>query len=343
MMLVDDFKGLWIKGFFGYLIGLELALISYSAGQQIAILIHRYTNPFHAKEADVMKKAPETHIYHHRELPDFERQYLSSILEKEYTERLRKDFPQLIEKLNEWKESTSDHRKPFGPLIEELKEIECVCIAQKCDKDIRHDLREVAEQTGWNIDALQEYMLLKRSASAPSKNDPKLTYSSSIHLSSLIIVLTLVILILILILPKLETGMNHDYKNFYVFCLAIILGPFGAITRWLLSKYNGSLKAELKWVPIGTFAANFLASVISIVIGGVIANSDISISDTTECVLRAISVGAVGSTSTVSSFVAEINKLMVSFPIHLWSYSYVFVTLVTCCMICSLIYYVLSV
>lgn len=40
---------------------------------------------------------------------------------------------------------------------------------------------------------------------------------------------------------------------------ALLLAPFGAVLRWLLSGYNSRLPRPLHWFPAGTFAANMLA------------------------------------------------------------------------------------
>ena len=335
MMLVDDFNGLWMKVLFAYIIGLELAMASYATGQQLAILIHRHTNPYHAKEADKIKGSPESHV-HHGELPDFERQYLSSILELEYIDKVREEFPQLLEKLELWKQSTSNHRKPFGPLINDLKEIENILIVRKDKDEVRNDLRDIAEQSGWELKSLEDYVKLRQSASIFCEQSDE---HSVKHIALLGIFIASLTATLVCKLPDVRTVAN---QNLYVYCLAAILGPFGAIIRWLLSKYNGRLqKSNLQWVPIGTLSANFLASIISILIGGLVSRQDIGLSDKSVYILRAVSAGTIGSISTVSTFVAEISKLMVSFPIHLWAHIYAFVTIAFCCAFCSIIYYCL--
>ena len=49
--------------------------------------------------------------------------------------------------------------------------------------------------------------------------------------------------------------------------LALLLGPFGCVLRWLLSQYNYRLPGAARWLPAGTLAANMLGCLTDAVVG----------------------------------------------------------------------------
>lgn len=49
--------------------------------------------------------------------------------------------------------------------------------------------------------------------------------------------------------------------------LALLLGPFGCVLRWLLSQYNYKLPGAARWLPAGTLAANMLGCLTDFVLG----------------------------------------------------------------------------
>lgn len=78
-------------------------------------------------------------------------------------------------------------------------------------------------------------------------------------------------LILILILGLLwgsilKALVNEDFETAgseAQFFLACMVGPFGVWIRWFLARFNGrgiGKHGKLKWIPLGTLAANVLAA-----------------------------------------------------------------------------------
>jgi fluoride ion exporter CrcB/FEX len=92
--------------------------------------------------------------------------------------------------------------------------------------------------------------------------------------------------------------------------IAILLGPPGALLRFRLSQYNGSLKA-LKWFPLGTFAANMIACVVDYAIRAGLERAPQQLPFTHEALLTGIMLGFCGSLSTVSTWVVEVGGLRV--------------------------------
>jgi len=93
--------------------------------------------------------------------------------------------------------------------------------------------------------------------------------------------------------------------------MSSLLSPFGTVLRWKLSKLNAARGPweALSWVPWGTFAANMIAVVISLVMEGLelrYVHPGINGYEWLVAVLPAIETGFAGSLSTVSTFVKEI-------------------------------------
>ncbi|KAL0911018.1 hypothetical protein M5K25_019119 [Dendrobium thyrsiflorum] len=94
-----------------------------------------------------------------------------------------------------------------------------------------------------------------------------------------------------------------------VLWLGCLVGPIGVWARWYLARLNGQglgKKGYLKWLPIGTLLANFLAACI------MAALSTISKAvNTKRCtiILTGVQFGFLGCLSTVSTFVAEVYAM----------------------------------
>jgi fluoride exporter len=128
---------------------------------------------------------------------------------------------------------------------------------------------------------------------------------------------------------------------------AMMFAPIGALLRWHFSQYNGGggglhvlkyLGGAGSWFPYGTFYANVIGCVVSIVTvaleykfeqRGVNAFWTIG-------TLRAIRVGFAGSLTTVSTFVAEVSNFMRTKTDH--AYPYIITSLGTCGIIGTVIY-----
>lgn len=91
------------------------------------------------------------------------------------------------------------------------------------------------------------------------------------------------------------------WRKFYA---AVLLAPLGAVVRWQLAALNGR-----SWFPIGTFAANMFACIISFAAQGV--ESRWTIAADYRIILFAVRTGFAGSLSTVSTWVVEVGILTV--------------------------------
>lgn len=108
---------------------------------------------------------------------------------------------------------------------------------------------------------------------------------------------------------------------------ALLLAPFGAVLRWLLSGYNSRLPRPLHWFPAGTFAANMLACGIDYVLMAVTVHARLGYWPLV--LLPAVRVGFSGALSTVSTFVAEVHGQLKLLPDRLYGYMYTFASLAT--------------
>ena len=92
----------------------------------------------------------------------------------------------------------------------------------------------------------------------------------------------------------------HYYRQVWIAC---ILAPLGTLLRWKLSKWNGHSS-----FPLGTFVANFIASIISAAITAwvIVESRDVNATYNWELpTMQAISLGFTGCLSTVSTFAKE--------------------------------------
>mmetsp|Transcript_31846 Transcript_31846/g.97316 ORF Transcript_31846/g.97316 Transcript_31846/m.97316 type:complete len:285 (-) Transcript_31846:120-974(-) len=109
-------------------------------------------------------------------------------------------------------------------------------------------------------------------------------------------------------------------------CVAVLLAPVGALLRWRLSKalngrYTRAIGARglavvfsnCSGVPIGTLAANLLASILAALLLATVdsgAADGRSLSWRSEAALRGIVIGFCGCLSTVSTFINEVQVLL---------------------------------
>lgn len=104
--------------------------------------------------------------------------------------------------------------------------------------------------------------------------------------------------------------------------LAICVGPFGALLRWYLSLYNG--KSMCKRFPLFTFLPNVVASCLNCameIVGSVVYQGSASAyQDFIMWGQGCIMVGFLGSLSTVSTWVNELDNL--SSKRLYWAYRY---------------------
>ena len=72
-----------------------------------------------------------------------------------------------------------------------------------------------------------------------------------------VLVLLILCTALFATLAGVDSRQSHYLRRAQWF--AILLGPFGAVMRWQLSKLNFKLPGRAQWFPAGTFAANMIA------------------------------------------------------------------------------------
>ncbi|KAK8961811.1 hypothetical protein KSP40_PGU011972 [Platanthera guangdongensis] len=129
--------------------------------------------------------------------------------------------------------------------------------------------------------------------------------------------LQLMVIILMLVIWVSLSGLScilavkkmDNLTNGAVLWLGCLLGPFGVWARWYLSRLNGQglgIKGSLKWLPIGTLLANFLAAFLMAALS-TISNAV----NTKRCriIVSGVQFGFLGCMSTVSTFVAEVYAM----------------------------------
>ena len=117
----------------------------------------------------------------------------------------------------------------------------------------------------------------------------------------------------------------HEIQFYRQMILMSLLAPFGALLRWKLSIWNNSKHCvrRLHWLPWGTFSANMLGAIISILCTAFLdRHNDYIFEPWVEALIVAVKVGFAGSLSTVSSLVKEMANLSETFSGHAKSYTY---------------------
>jgi fluoride ion exporter CrcB/FEX len=327
---------------------METAIGSFVAGKSVARRLHQMVNPVLAEEAAAMKQRAEEGVYLNPKLPDFERRFLPNLQmgvrgEKNYGELLPVGH---INALERWRESTKEARRVRHVQLEALKYIENTVLVD--GMPVPPDAVSIAKTNGWDISALEAWV-----ASSRNRGDrlPSLSSASMIDLTKggvdhkkmfqfqyVATVFGVVCAILVILLIILNGQHSYTITN-RTMVYALLWAPAGAILRWKLSSLNGTMTtAGWEWFPLGTFAANFIGSIISMVAIGSEYNMD-SVYDVTNFwgvgTIRAVKVGLAGSLTTVSTFVAEINGFMRKSD-H--AYPYMLITICSCCAVASLCY-----
>jgi len=204
----------WASALWGYIIGFYSALQSYEFGVAVAFAFSRWYNPQLAQEADKIVDKKAIGVLIHRDLPDFERRFLHSIIledkqqqqealhnsksinqqhelnpsEKsqsanlqQYGEGCYEDYYQdYIGELQAWKETTGDHRMGLQgqSYVTKLHEIEKNLLVDCIEP--RQELLEIARDAGWNVDALKNWT----TALVREEHGAKLAENKSSALSS---------------------------------------------------------------------------------------------------------------------------------------------------------------
>eukprot|EP01129_Flabellula_baltica_P009700 TRINITY_DN4006_c0_g1_i1.p1 TRINITY_DN4006_c0_g1~~TRINITY_DN4006_c0_g1_i1.p1 ORF type:complete len:314 (-),score=38.49 TRINITY_DN4006_c0_g1_i1:1241-2182(-) len=110
------------------------------------------------------------------------------------------------------------------------------------------------------------------------------------------------ILLLVVNILLMAFLISFNFFEINELALACIAGPYGAMTRYILGKYN----ATTPNFPFFTFIANFLGAILYVVMYYVTA----SLNSNVQTILRSlILTGFCGCLTTVSTWIGEIHKL----------------------------------
>jgi fluoride ion exporter CrcB/FEX len=291
------------RAFFGYLIGMQTALGSYVLGKKIAVWIHRWRNPLNGKEMDAIMDRKEEGVYINRNLPVFERRYLPN-LKMEY---MGADLIDLdcLHYLERWRESTANARRVNHPLLELLIEIETALLVDRLS-EAPHRASTTARTLNWDVNALELWN--KGMALHPreeKKQNDHVLFNPE-YTTAILVLLCIVMLVSSLVAFQSAHPFAITYRTIMY---ATMWAPPGALFRWYLTGFNGALPGNWSWLPAGTMTANVLGSVISI---GLIAAEYVTNSNGSWVMasLRAFKVGFIGSLTTVSTFVSEVDGFL---------------------------------
>lgn len=311
----------WVRALLGYIIGVETAMGSFHFGKSVAIWLHRYTNPLLAEEANILSKKNDICV--NKNLPCFERRFLSSLFVQDYNS-------DIVQELKKWRDSTMEKRRINSTLLDTIHTIEENVLVHNKDPGVNEE--EIAAENGFNLSALCKYNNLKNLKNR--ENHDLQIFSNPLYAFSVFASFFIPIFILVFT----SNGDDTFTKTRVTAIYAGLIAPCGALLRWSLSSYNGYLAGELSWVPLGTFSANMIGSTISILMIAL----ELRFSNTSRTwsilLIRAVKIGFSGSLTTVSTFVAEVSKLLFYFPNQMLGYSYILLSLGSSCILGSIVY-----
>lgn len=137
-----------------------------------------------------------------------------------------------------------------------------------------------------------------------------------------------IVALLVCITVATSCGVAYEIKHVWLrqIWLALLLGPFGCLCRWLLSRLNYQIEGDWKWFPLGTFIANILAATIDFCLQAVLIRTSPAYWGT--LVINSIELGFCGCMSTVSTLITEIVAMSEFVPASLRAYKYSFLTFV---------------
>jgi len=339
----------------GYIVGLEASMSSLVLGQNIAIFLHRATNPELAEAEDLAQAAitsdqPAMKPYGrssirriNQSLPDFERRYLDGFLKEEEVE-VAKTNAAALEAIERWKETTEQERRDpsssnldessgsprssvFGS-IRQLKSTRQIQILQEVEQKIlvEHDppvsvINDIARDNGWDIDALKTFadMEIQQNTydALSSHVDSRQLLRFKFKLGTFLSLLTFGLMTAFLFF-----SFHGQHMSYYrTLLLSALFAPPGTLIRWQLAALNGKVE-RYKWFPLGTFVANIVAAVVSAAMAGVSLHYQVDSTSWGGAILAGIKTGFAGSLSTVSTFVTEGDRLRKTYPHHAKHYYY---------------------
>lgn len=322
-----------VRGLLGYLIGVETALASFVLGKNIAKYFYGVNNKPLQREHEQAVLKRECGVYINYQLSDYERRFLSEFKMGEYEQYID---PVATEQLALWRNSTRENRRVGNQMLPLLTDIEYMSLV--LDEPIdNQELIMPALTANWDLDALNTWRQMKKETSIVVKRIEPREFRFAPAIRIFLLVFGLIVAGVVMI--------NDNYDDYSVtyrtMLYSALLAPIGATVRYKFSHWNGKW-TRFSWFPLGTFAANLLASVISVSMIAIefrMNGGDFSFWRLGS--VRAIKIGFAGCLSTVSTFISEFWTLLNSeHPIH--GYLYVLVTLFCCSSMAAVSYLIVT-
>ncbi|GKY94415.1 hypothetical protein MPSEU_000407300 [Mayamaea pseudoterrestris] len=329
----------------GYIVGMETAQGSFAAGKSLARFIHGYVNPTLVEEAQLVRVKREEGVYIHCELPDYERRVLLD-LDMEPLSQTDEIVPLNTDCLIQWRESTKSSRRVNNTLLPILVEIERAALI--LNVPIPKHAEAMARDEAWDIGALQAYVNEKSKLCSPTglQSWSKMLLDKSNVAPSRWLTLPVASFVLWFIICSLAIAavfLSSDEsttRTYRTMALAMLVAPFGACLRWKLGALNGSL-SQYPWFPLGTFTANVLGSLVSIICVALEYRMQESYLRDYWIIafVRVTRIGFAGCLSTVSTFCFELNDFVHKQTNH--AYPYMIVTILSACLPSMVVYAIL--
>lgn len=307
------------RAFLGYLIGVETAIASFILGKNIASALFGYYNPDMKIEKDAIKAQEQRGVWVDTELPDFERRFLAELKMYEYEEHMDAT---VLQPLLEWRESTRENRRYGDEWLPLLTDVEHTTLI--LNNDLDGDTRRAAVEVGWNVKAL-DIWVNEMNVRRIGEPKPDSTPPASIPLLFVFVMLYTVLFTGVIFIDPYDAYSTTWRTMWY----AALFAPIGALLRWKWSSYNGKLPGSLGWFPAGTFLANMVGSIVSMVMIGLELRFE-TVGDLSgfwlSGTLRAIKIGFSGCLTTVSTFISEYSTFLSGdFPFY--GHMYVIISL----------------
>jgi fluoride exporter len=306
-----------VSALLGYFIGMETALGAFVFGKKVAEWIFRARNPEHWQEVLAIRVAAQKGTHVSMDLPDFERRFLADLNLDNLGNDMNQDHLAYLER---WRISTHEARKIGHSDLECLNKIERQFLIER-DLTTEKEYQDYCMTKGWDLRSLMVWSDQRQSIL------PQLGVNNFLLLSSFGAVFVIILYAFLVTNLIVNNGTTAYSVTSKTIVFALLWSPPGALLRWKLgSSWNGSLKADWSWFPIGTWAANIIGSMVSIT---AIAVEYISPGGGFWIVgtLRSVKVGFAGSLTTVSTFVAEIQGMTSKAETQDKGYIYIILTL----------------
>lgn len=315
----SDRGSLIFRALFGYFIGVETCIASFILGKNIARYIFAKVNPTLQLEASESERRKKSGVYINTELSDIERRFLSGFNMGEHEVYIQAEA---LHQLEKWRVSTEESRRHGHNTLPLLTDVEYQ--AMVLDEPLTRELIVPSIEAGWDIEALENWVYMKKKLGL-RRGAGLITPHEFKFIPAFLLFVTVFCL---LVVGLFSVGSEDAYSTTYkTMIYAGLLAPTGALLRWKLSNLNGSIQ-KYNWFPLGTFAANVFACILS---ASMIALEEYFYdykSFWAVGTVRAVKVGFTGCLSTVSTFVAEVAGFFKS-PNPIYGYLYVAISIFT--------------